>query len=296
MTLLKPGFVLNEYIIRRVVDAGGMCNVYEAYTSSESKAVAVKAMHHVWAQDTELRQRFLNEAHLLTTLHHEHLVESLGNGVLPSGEPFMVLKWLPFSLQNILDARKSAFESHVVHRLSGQIARALVFLHEQNIVHRDLKAANVLLDGDDLTRANTRLADLGLAKVAPQQRSVLGMQVSTGGQARFGTWDYMAPEQWIRAKDVGPKADVYSLGVLMYQMLSGELPFVANDAKNLMRMHLFVNAPTERLRGTCARPLFTLVDRMLRKTAKERPSMTEVVERLDVVSMEKAGGRKHADQ
>lgn len=283
MTLLEPGFVLNEYVIRRVVDAGGMCNVYEANTSLQSRTVAIKALHHVWAQDEDLRRRFLNEAHLLATLRHAHLVESFGHGVLPSGEPFMVLEWLPISLQNMLDVRKSGLEPKMVQRLALQIARALVYLHEQNIVHRDLKAANVLLDDDDLTTANTRLADLGLAKVAPQQRSALGMQVSTGGQARFGTWDYMAPEQWIRAKDVTPKADVYSLGVLMFQMLAGKLPFVANDAKNLMRMHLFVNAPTEQLRGTCPRPLFTLVDGMLRKTLKERPSMMEVVERLEAM-------------
>jgi eukaryotic-like serine/threonine-protein kinase len=133
-------------------------------------------------------------------------------------------------------------------------------------------------------KAHVYLADLGLAKVAPERWNALGVQVSTGGRARFGTWDYMAPEQWIRAKDVDPKTDVYSLGILLFQMIAGELPFVADDAKNLMRLHLFAEAPMERVRGRAPQALFNLVGRMLCKTLKERPSMLEVVQRLEMMA------------
>ena len=176
----------------------------------------------------------------------------------------------------------------MVLRLSGQIAKALAFLHARGIVHRDIKPANVLLDDDDLNRADVRLADLGLAKVAPEQQSVVGMYVSTAGKARFGTWEYMAPEQWADAKKVDPQTDVYSLGILMFQMISGTMPFVAGDAKSLMRMHLLEEPPMEQLRGKCGRQLFQFVGRMLRKTPRERPQMDDVVARLG--TLEQANG------
>jgi len=284
MGLLEPGVLLDEYKILRLANVGGMCLLYEAQPVAEPQSVAIKALYDLWANDAEIRNRFLNEAHVLKMLEHPHIVSAYGAGALPSGEPYIALEWLPYSLQGVLDARKSGIDIPLVVRLSRQLVEALVFLHEQNIVHRDIKASNVLLDTDDLTRARARLADLGLAKVAPERRSASGMQVSTNGQARFGTWDYMAPEQWIRSKEVDTKTDVYSLGVLMFQMISGGLPFVANDAKNLMRMHLFVEAPMELLRGKCPRLLSTLVERMLRKKAKERPNMKEVLEKLGMIS------------
>lgn len=283
MTPLEIGMKLDPYVILRIADGGGTCLVVEARAPGETTSVAIKVMHRLWAADDELRKRFLNEAHVLSQLRHPNIVMSLGSGELPTHEPYMVLQWIPFSLQKVLDERKTGLEQSVVVRLSVQVARALVFLHEKNIIHRDIKPGNILLDAEDLAQANVVLSDLGLAKVAPEQRSSAGMLISTGGQARFGTWDYMAPEQWIRSKDVDPKTDVYSLGVLLFQIISGTLPFVGVDAKNLMRMHLFEDAPVERLQGKCSKALVTLVGRMLRKEAKERPNMNEVAGRLEMM-------------
>lgn len=283
MNTLEPGMNLGPYVILRIADGGGTCLVVEARAPEESQSVAIKVMHRLWAADDELRKRFLNEAFVLSTLRHPNVVMSLGTGELPTHEPYMVLQWIPFSLQGVLEERKTGLEPRMVVRVGVQIARALVFLHEKNIIHRDIKPGNILLDAEDLARANVVLSDLGLAKVAPERRSSAGMQISTGGQARFGTWDYMAPEQWLQTKDVDPKADVYSLGVLLFQLISGTLPFVGGDAKNLMRMHLFDDAPMERLQGKCSKTLVTLVGRMLRKEAQERPSMNEVAGRVEMM-------------
>jgi eukaryotic-like serine/threonine-protein kinase len=283
MDFLKPADQLGKYVVLRIADGGGTCLIYEARAPGDLKSVAAKVLHRVWAADDETCKRFLNEAHVLATLRHPNIVAALGVDVLPSGEPYMILEWVPFSLQTVLDQYKTGLEPAIVVRLAVQITRALVFLHEQSIIHRDIKAGNVLLDSDDLAMTRIRLADLGLAKIAPERRSSGGMNISTGGKARFGTWDYMAPEQWIGSKEVDPKTDVYSLGVLLFQLISGVLPFVAVDAKSLMRMHLFQEAPVDRLQGECSKALVTLVDRMLRKTIKERPSMNEVAGRLEMM-------------
>jgi serine/threonine-protein kinase len=108
--------------------------------------------------------------------------------------------------------------------------------------------------------------------------------VSTGGGARLGTWDYMAPEQWIKSKTVSPKADVYSLGVLLFLMLAGRLPFTADQAKALMFFHLFEDPPMGALDGAAPRELVKLVAEMLAKTAPARPDMVEVVERLSAAA------------
>jgi serine/threonine-protein kinase len=107
--------------------------------------------------------------------------------------------------------------------------------------------------------------------------------VSTGGSALLGTWDYMAPEQWIKSKTADAKADVYSLGVLVFQMLAGRLPFVAEDAKALMALHLFEDPPMKRLRDEVPRDLRGLVERMLHKLPKSRPTMHEVVEQIEAM-------------
>jgi serine/threonine-protein kinase len=107
--------------------------------------------------------------------------------------------------------------------------------------------------------------------------------VSTGGGARLGTWDYMAPEQWIKSKTVSPKADVYSLGVLLFLMLAGRLPFTADQAKDLMFFHLFEAPPMAQLAVTAPPRLVELVADMLAKTAPARPGMAEVVERLSAL-------------
>lgn len=283
MNFLEPGTHIDKYVITRLADGGGTCLVYEARDPEESKTVAIKVLHSLWAADEETRKRFSNEAHVLTRSRHPNVIACFGSHVVPSGEPCMALEWVPYSLQSVLDEHKAGLEPFIVIRLAVQIARALVFLHEQGIIHRDIKAGNILFDAEDLATTKVRLADLGLAKVAPERRSSAGMNISTGGKSSFGTWDYMAPEQWIRSKNVDPKTDVYSLGVLIFQLISGTLPFVAGDAKSLMRMHLFEEAPVDRLQRKCTKGLVTLIDRMLRKTIKERPSMNEVAGRLEMM-------------
>lgn len=279
--MLEPGTMAGEYEVIRLAGSGATSDVYEGREVGQAQRVAIKVLNEEWRSESEICARFINEARLLGSIRHQHIVSLLATGHLPAGTPFMVLEWLPDHLAGVL-AQRGALEVSTAAEFAAQIARGLAALHERGIVHRDLKAANVLLSDPDPARARACLADLGLAKVRPERAEdgpVLE-HVSTGGGARLGTWDYMAPEQWMKSKTVSPKADVYSLGVLLFLMLAGRLPFSADQAKALMFLHLFEEPLMGALASVAPPELVKLVADMLAKTAPPRPAMAEVVERL----------------
>ena len=280
--MLEPGTTVEGYEVIRLAGSGAMSDVYEGHGAGQVQRVAIKVLHEEWRHVEEICARFTNEARLLGSIRHQHVLALLAAGHLPTGAPYMVLEWLPHSLAGVLARGGGALTASATIGIASQVARGLAALHERGIVHRDLKAANVLLSAPDPALARACLADLGLAKVPPEHeegRPVLE-HVSTGGGARLGTWDYMAPEQWVKSKTVTPKADVYSLGVLLFQMLAARLPFLADQASDLMFLHLFREPPLDRLAGTAPPDLLELVAQMLAKSAPARPDMAEVVERL----------------
>lgn len=288
MTMPDPKSFVEKYQIIRCVSQGYVSFVYEARAPGESTSVAIKILREFWAPETEMAKRFANEHHALQSLHHPNLVRLLHTGHLPSGQPYMVLDWCPFDLAKVLLARNGGVSSVVTARIGAQIARGLRYLHEKGIIHRDIKPSNILLDTDNLDTAQVCLSDLGLSKVARDHRSAAGMNISTAGTKQFGTLDYMAPEQWVKSKTVTGAADVYSLGVLLFQLISGTLPFVAEDAKGLMAMHLFKKPPMKWLGGDVSPALREMVERMLGKTPDERPSIGEVLKKLETIAKSKA--------
>jgi eukaryotic-like serine/threonine-protein kinase len=280
--MLAPGSHVEGYEVVRLVAIGAMCDVYEAHSAHPGRPVAVKVLQETWCSDEGIVTRFLNEARILQTIRHPHIVSLLASGRLSDVAPYMVLEWLPSNLARALSEKEDAVEPSTTARIALQVATALAALHGQRIVHRDLKPANVLLDRHDLAEAQVRLADLGLAKVRPGQpgEPVLVAPISTGGSALLGTLDYMAPEQWIKSKTVDPRADVYSLGVVLFQMLAGRLPFIAERPKDLMALHLFEDPPLARLPKRAPPALRRLIEQMLKKTPSARPAMENVVGEL----------------
>jgi serine/threonine-protein kinase len=216
ISMLAPGSRVEDYEVVRLVAIGAMCHVYEAHMTQLGRPVAVKVLHWMWCSDEGLVTRFLNEARILQTIRHPHVVSLLASGKLPDGAPYMVLEWVPGNLARALVDAGGALDPSTAARIALQIAAALAALHKLGIVHRDLKPANVLLDQYDLAGAQVRLADLGLAKVQPVQdgERIAVAPISTGGSTLLGTLDYMAPEQWIKSKTADPRADVYSLGAV----------------------------------------------------------------------------------
>lgn len=282
MDIFEQGSDLDGYVVDRCAAVGAMCRVYHATRSDAQSSVAIKVLDPLWIANDQLRGRFANEVTMLHSIRHTHVVSFLGSGTLRNGLPYVILEWVPFNLQIVLHARGQPLEHAAALRLGMQIAQALQHLHDRGIVHRDIKAGNVLLDVDDPLHAHARLADLGLAKWNAGQgvEPVVLTHVSTGARTLLGTWEYMAPEQWLKTKWVDAKADVYSLGVLFFEMLAGRLPFIAKSEKKLMGLHLLDEPPMHLLGQQTSYTWRNLITRMLDKDASGRPSMNEVVEQL----------------
>jgi eukaryotic-like serine/threonine-protein kinase len=282
--MVSQGMTFGEHVIVRHIATGATSEVFEARHRVSGHAAAVKVLHADWCLDEGIVKRFLNEALALQHMDHPHIVGILDCSALPSGPPFMILEWLPSDLHRLLSRVGGALALDVGVRIAMQIASALGALHERGIVHRDLKPANVLLSHENPAAADVKLADLGLAKLLPAATGVnagpaalSALHVSTGQRAVFGTWEYMAPEQWVQSKTVDAKADVYSLGVLLFQMLTGRLPFVAAQEKDWMYYHVIEDPPLHLLEDRVPRLLRDLVGRMLSKKGPQRPTMQDVV-------------------
>jgi eukaryotic-like serine/threonine-protein kinase len=277
MSILPPGERIGDYSVIRYVSSGAMSDVYEARHALSGHPVAMKVL--LWSEDPEVKARFLNESGSLQEIKHARIITVFAVGALPDGAPFMALEWMPLDLHQALSRAAGPLPLSSALRIAEQLAEALAALHERDIIHRDLKPANVLLTHEDLSTAEIKLTDLGLAKIGSSREGHRAQHVSTANSKLLGTGDYRAPEQWISPKNVDPKADVYSLGVLLFQMLIGRLPFI-NQEKDLMESHLFLEPPFHLLDGLVSTGLRDLVEGMLAKKAPARPTTREARERL----------------
>lgn len=290
-TMILPGTRIGDYEIIRLAATGAMSEVYEASDMRNGQPVAVKILHESWCLDDSLCARFLNEASTLERCRHPGVVATLLWGRLLEARPYMVLEWLPSSLSDALVKNEGRLAVPIAARIGAQVSDAIAALHAHGIVHRDLKPANVLLSDLDLTTARAKLSDLGLAKLLTRDGDIGASEVpiSTGGSDLLGTWDYMAPEQWIKSKDAGTEADVYAFGVLLFQMITGHLPFATPDQRELMYLHLFEEPPwylLDDVAGTLSQieSLRDWLVRMMSKQPSARPVMHEVAAWLATVA------------
>ena len=222
------GQSFGQYDIKSVLGRGGMAVVYRATQTSMKRDVAIKIMSSELSGDEEFISRFEREAQFFATLQHPHILPVIDFG--ESGENiFIVMRLVEGGgLDELL--RKGALTLPQTSRMVTQIGGALTFAHQRGIIHRDLKPNNVLLDED----LNTYLTDFGLAKMAE------GTTRLTRTDAIMGTPTYMAPEQWT-GKDVDSRADIYALGVMTYEMITGQLPFEGDTSYVLMYKHMNEN-------------------------------------------------------
>jgi serine/threonine protein kinase len=215
------GITIGHYHITCLLAQGGMSEIYLAQDLREKHLVAVKVVH---SSNREYYERFRHEVQTMSSLHHQHILPVLDYGEYESWY-YLITPYISYGTLNDSLAL-GAFSLEEAGKILEQLADALQFAHEQGIVHRDIKPSNVLLrDGE-----HVYLADFGLAKRVGEDRSftLTGMMM--------GTPDYMAPE--LAEEPASPRSDIYALGVLLYQMVTGKLPFRASTPQAVFLKHV----------------------------------------------------------
>ena len=218
--------LLGQFHLLAPVGAGAMGTVYRAWQSGMERQVAVKMLREDLLGDTELRHRFVREARAAARLSHPNIVCVHLVGETESGAPYMVMEHLDGETLEDLLEREGRLAPERALAIALQIASALVEAHDAGVIHRDLKPANVmLLRRRSSDRADwVKILDFGIAKMAGRALLECGSTRLTREGAVFGTPHYIAPEQ-AQGASVDGRADLYSVGVLLYRMLSGRLPF-----------------------------------------------------------------------
>ncbi|MGM0576330.1 MAG: protein kinase domain-containing protein [Myxococcota bacterium] len=270
-TPLLTGATLDgRYEIGGVVGAGGMGIVYRAHQRAMERDVAVKVLHPHYAHDPRAVKRFFREAQASSRLIHENVVTVYDFGRSGEGHLYMVMELLDGWTLGDLIFHRAPLSPRTAVGLAVQVSDALQAAHRRRIVHRDLKPDNVQLVSRDGAIV-AKVLDFGIARVMRDPDAGLGMHLSTVDIA--GTPAYMSPEQ-IMGKDPDPRSDTYSLGVILYEMLTGERPFADEHSVTLCMKQLNERPPAMADRvgeGRIPEVLEALVQQMLTKDVAERP-------------------------
>ena len=282
---------IGPYKIVRKIGEGGMGAVYEALQDPIGRRVALKILHPKYAADPSIAARFLNEARAVNLVDHPGVVQISDYGQMPDGTAYLVMEFLKGETLSQRIKKPGGLGLPDIVRMTRQIASALTAAHEKNIFHRDLKPDNVMLvpdpDADMPGRERVKLLDFGIAKVAQaENEGKLGeQQPKTATDVVMGTPRYMAPEQCRGGIAIDGKADVYSLGVMLYEMLGGRPPF-SGASGEVLAMHIYETPPPLRqLAPHVPDELTSLVHRLLAKKKEERPTMAEAQVALDQVAV-----------
>jgi DNA-binding CsgD family transcriptional regulator len=229
VTVLAPGSVLADFQIQDVVGRGGMGVVYEAVQLSLGRPVALKLIAPHLADEDGFRERFMRESKLSASLDHPHIVPVYGAGE-EDGVPYIAMRFVEGVNLRVEITAEGRLEPARAALLVNQVASALDAAHERGLVHRDVKPANVLISRHG-GREHAYLTDFGVTKRRTATES------GTGTGQWVGTLDYVAPEQ-LRGEQVDGRADIYSLGCVLYQCLTGQVPFPRENELATMWAHL----------------------------------------------------------
>jgi len=225
MSNLQPGQMLGPYQIINQIGQGGMATVYKAYHANMDRYVALKVLSHQFAQNEEFLARFQHEARLIAKLEHPHIlpVHDFGES---QGVPYLVMRYLDAGTLKDKMGKNSLTMQEIDHILT-QLSDALAYAHEKGVIHRDLKPSNVMLD----QRGDVFLTDFGIAKMLE------GSPNFTLTGAITGTPAYMSPEQAQGIK-LDQRSDIYSLGIVLYEMMTGRVPFEAETPLAVILKHI----------------------------------------------------------
>ena len=262
-----PQFIAGRFRIEREIGTGGMGTVYLATHLGLERPVAVKIIKREFASDSDVADRFLREARTMAKLRHPHAAMIFDAGSLPDGRHFIIMEFVEGETLSQALTREGRFSPHRAVKIATQICDVLEEAHRIGIVHRDLKPSNIMLS----ERGGVCVLDFGVAKVLASPSESTATHASTGSGHIVGTPRYMSPEQCLGHR-VGARSDLYSLGVLLYEMLAGRPPFVDPlQSALLVKQATALPPPLPKLRHDLPRSLALAVHTLLAKRPEDRP-------------------------
>ncbi|MEM1029124.1 MAG: protein kinase [Myxococcota bacterium] len=283
---LQTGDRVGDYEITGRLGSGAFGHVYAVIHTVIGKRAALKVLHAEHTKNPAVTRRFLDEAKAVNAIQHQGIVDIFDFGALADGSQFFAMELLNGeTLQTRLE-RDRRFDINDALPLLRRVARALDAAHDAGIAHRDLKPENIFLTYDDEGAAQPKLLDFGIAKLMGEGKK---SQTQTG--QTLGTPLYMSPEQW-RGRSVDHRTDIWSLGVVAYQMLGGVLPFDGESPGDVM-IHACTESPRplREVAPHLAEPIGEAVVRMLAKLPQDRPdSASEAIRRLGDITALIASG------
>jgi len=263
-----------RYLLERRLGQGGMGVVFKARHTFLKTAHAIKIiLPDLVGNDPMLATRFRQEALAAAAIRHQNIIAVTDFGVIRGTMPFLVMEFVKGrSLQDIL-AAEGPMKPQRAWELISAVASGIGAAHRQNIVHRDLKPLNIMVQDDTPVSQGLKILDFGLAKI--KSGELLGSFIQAQTSGLMGSPFYMAPEQW-SDEEPDARADIYSLGVILYQMLAGDVPFKGSSIPSIMKKHLTLQPPSFKSRGIDLPPeLEAVVRHSLEKEVADRVDSIE---------------------
>lgn len=272
------GQELGGYRVTKLLAAGGMGLVYEALHETIGRRAAVKVLKPEVAADAEWTKRFLTEARALGSLKHRNLIEIINFGKTPDGREYLMMEFLEGEPLDAYIRRLGALPPAVALGIADQVLNGLAEAHKKGVVHRDLKPSNVYLLREHNGELLVKVLDFGLARQEPIALVDMAVSLPTrsdGASLLAGTPEYIAPEQ-AQGLKVDATADLYAFGVMLFEMLSGQLPFEAPSVTELLQKHLSERPPklSSVLPGV-SEEVEAFVDALLEKEPERRPASAD---------------------
>ncbi|HVG38329.1 MAG TPA: serine/threonine-protein kinase, partial [Pyrinomonadaceae bacterium] len=262
-----PPVIAGRYRIDEEIGRGGMGTVYRALHLGLERPVAVKILKPEYATDPGVAVRFVREARTMAKLRHHSAVTIFDAGTLPDNRPFIVMEYVEGATLAEVLAREGRLSPARAVQIAAAICDVLGAAHALGIVHRDLKPSNVMLG-----ERGVCVLDFGVAKVLATSADATRTHATTDSGIIVGTPRYMSPEQCV-GQEVGPQSDLYSLGVLLYEMLAGRPPFVDQlPSAVLVKQATAAPPPLLTLRRDAPRALVLAIHTLLAKRAADRPA------------------------
>ncbi len=290
--------IAGRYLIQRLLGEGGMGAVYLAEHTQMNKLVALKLLHQELSEDAEVAARFEREAMAAAHIVHPNVAGATDFGKTDDGVLFLVLEYVEgTSLRDVLLEKDAPLSVARSLRITRQVARAIECAHEAGIVHRDLKPENVMLVKKADEPDFVKVLDFGIAKVleGAAQQAAEAIAKRNGGAPQqltrigtiLGTPEYMAPEQAL-GEAITPATDLYGLGVMFYEMLTGKHPFETPDRMAMISYHVVAPVPTMRERAPnrdIPAQVEAIARCLLEKDSKKRyPTSRALIEAIDVAA------------